>query len=51
LAAFLLKVQKACGDDKSVPKFVGNQVNEWIKEIDDKNAKVESKSDGMPETT
>ena len=48
LAAFLLKVQKACGEDKSVPKFVGAQVDEWIKELDEK--KVESKSDGMPET-
>ena len=43
LQAFLMKVQAACGTDKSVPGFVGAQVDEWIKEIDDKN-KVESKS-------
>ena len=46
LAAFLLKVQKACADDKSVPDFVGLQVNEWMQELNDKRAtEGESKSD------
>ena len=36
LAVFLQKVQKACADDKSVPMFVGNQVDDWLKEINDK---------------
>ena len=36
LAVFLGKVQKACADDKSVPQFVGLQVDDWLKEINDK---------------
>ena len=38
-----MKVQKACNDDKTVPGFVGLQVDDWIKEINDK-AGAESKS-------
>ena len=36
LAQFLQKIQKACADDKSVPMFVGSQVDDWLKEINDK---------------
>ena len=44
LAAFLKKVQKACADDKNgVPDFVGLQVDQWMKELEDKK-NVESKS-------
>ena len=43
LAVFLQKVQKACADDKSVPTFVGTQVDDWLKEINDKQ--------GAPVTT
>ena len=34
LFAFLQKVQKACGDDSSLPDFIGLQVNDWIKELE-----------------
>lgn len=30
LLAFLMKCQKACGEDNSVPDFVGSQVNQWL---------------------
>ena len=33
LAAFLEKVSGACQKDNSVPSFVGDQVNEWLKEM------------------
>ena len=33
LAVFLQKLTKACDNDKSVPTFVGDQVNEWLKEL------------------
>ena len=41
LAAFLKKISKACENDKSVPDFVGQQVNVWMQKYD-KN--IESKS-------
>ena len=28
-----MKASKACGDDNSVPDFVGDQVQEWLKEL------------------
>lgn len=33
---FLAKVSNACKDDSSVPDFVGSQVAEWLKELEDK---------------
>ena len=36
LLQFLAKVQKACGEDSSVPDFVGSQVSEWLKELQEK---------------
>ena len=36
LAEFLMKVQKACENDKSVPAFVGLQVDQWMQELNDK---------------
>eukprot|EP00347_Sterkiella_histriomuscorum_P002673 403367240 len=38
LFAFLQKVSKACDEDSSVPDFVGLQVGDWLKELQDKNA-------------
>ncbi len=35
---FLQKVQKACEWDTSVPDFVGSQVNEWLKELQEKGS-------------
>ena len=53
LAAFLQKVQKACADDKSVPDFVGLQVNQWMQELNDKRVTgCESKSESdLPVTS
>ena len=36
LSAFLSKVMAACKTDSSVPEFVGLQVEEWLKEIEEK---------------
>ena len=36
LNAFMNKVMKACDNDKSIPGFVGDQVGEWLKELDEK---------------
>ena len=33
LGEFLAKVSRACEGDKSVPTFVGTQVNEWLEEL------------------
>jgi hypothetical protein len=38
LFTFLQKVKKACNDDDSVPDFVGSQVTEWLKELQEKEA-------------
>lgn len=35
LAEFLKKVSVACNNDKSVPGFVGSQVQEWLKEMEE----------------
>jgi len=32
-----MKIQKACATDDSVPDFVGSQVNDWLKELNEKN--------------
>jgi len=36
LFTFLQKVQRACNDDSSVPDFVGSQVEDWLKELQEK---------------
>lgn len=36
LFTFLQKVQKACKEDSSVPDFVGSQVQDWLKELQEK---------------
>jgi hypothetical protein len=36
LAEFLGKVMTACKSDSSVPEFVGLQVQEWLKEMEEK---------------
>ena len=36
LAVFLSKVSKACADDKSVHQDVGNTVNSWLAELNEK---------------
>ncbi|TNV73126.1 hypothetical protein FGO68_gene12208 [Halteria grandinella] len=36
LLTFLQKVSRACDNDNSVPEFVGSQVNEWLKELQEK---------------
>ena len=36
LMNFLVKVSRACDNDPSVDGFIGEQVNEWIKELKDK---------------
>ena len=36
LTAFLSKVMTACKSDSSVPEFVGLQVQEWLKEMEEK---------------
>lgn len=38
LLTFLQKVSRACDNDSSVPDFVGSQVNEWLKELQEKGA-------------
>lgn len=38
LFTFLQKVKKACNDDDSVPDFVGSQVTEWLKELQEKGS-------------
>ena len=39
-----MKVQKACNTDSSVPDFVGSQVSEWLKELDEKKQTSETES-------
>ena len=41
LLAFLMKCQKACGEDNSVPDFVGSQVSQWLLELQQKESKQE----------
>ena len=41
LAAFLAKAQKACNEDKSVPSCVGEQLSDWLKEMEDEKPKEE----------
>ena len=36
LKTFLSKLSVACKEDKSVPLFVGEQVNVWLKEMEEK---------------
>ena len=36
LLQFLLKVSKACKTDSSVPDFVGPQIEDWLKELNQK---------------
>ena len=45
LAAFLSKVGVACKNDKDVPDFVGEQVNEWLKEMQAEGITVPAESD------
>ena len=39
LADFLTKVSKACKNDKSLPGFIGDQVNTWMAELKQEDKK------------